>query len=89
MRLVLATLLVSSVSPEPQSNATAVTPGHGHGSDASADLPVLSRHRRFLLPAATGWALRFQVYLYVPLQNFGGSGAYIGVPFAYNLDTGT
>ena len=49
---------------------------------------VLSRHRRFLVPASSGWSVTFKVTLTIPLQDVGSSVS-IAVPFTYSFDDGT
>lgn len=49
---------------------------------------VLSRHRRFLIPANSGWRFAATLSLVIPIQDL-GSSLTLSIPFSYSLDDGT
>ena len=49
---------------------------------------VLSRRRRFLIPATSGWTVKLATTLSIPLQDVGSSVS-VSLPFTYSFDDGT
>ncbi|TRY80462.1 hypothetical protein TCAL_10484 [Tigriopus californicus] len=60
--------------------------GLEHGTLSDPNRP-LSRHRRFLIPADSGWTFKTAFSLVIPIKDV-GSSLTLSIPFTFSFDTG-